>query len=97
MSAKRPAIKKEYVEILRPCMHFHGIQIKSLGIFKKFAHHLDAIEEIAGIHSCCISLEDIFVCPDIDWNDLLVDDMTAMESLLYNLILEISSTDMQSK
>lgn len=88
---KRPVIKKEYMEILRPCLHFHGIQFKSLEAFKSFAHHLDAIEETVGIHSVTISMEDIFVCPDINWT-LLTDDivpMSPMEKLLYGLISEL--------
>ena len=88
---KRPVIIKEYVEILRPCLHFHGIQFKSLEAFRKFAHHLDEIEETVGIHSVTISFEDIFVCPDINWT-FLTDDVVAMspmEKLLFGLLEEL--------
>jgi hypothetical protein len=88
---KRPVIIKEYMEVLRPCLHFHGIQFKSLKAFKSFARHLGAIEETVGIHSVTISMEDIFVCPDIDWKCLFneKDSATPMEQLLYGLIVEL--------
>jgi len=82
------ATEKEYMEILRPCIHLHGIQIKSIGAFKKLAFHVEEIEGTVGIHSTTISLEDIFVCPDIVWEDLVC--MTPMEKLLLSLITELS-------
>lgn len=88
MSRKRPEIEKEYMEILRPCLHFHGIQIKSIEAFGRFAAHVDAIEETVGIRACTISLEEIFVCPDIVWPD--IKEMTPMEKLLFKLIAQLS-------
>lgn len=85
-------MKKEYMKILRPCLHFHGIQIKSLDTFQAFARAVTAIEELTGIHETTISLEDIFVCPDINWT-LLTDDvipMTPMEKLLHELIMSMN-------
>jgi hypothetical protein len=84
MSRKRPEIGKEYMEILRPCLHFHGIQIKSEDTFRRFAMHLENIEVLVGIHSVTISLEDIFVCPEINFSG--IEAPTAMEKLLIGLI-----------
>jgi hypothetical protein len=86
MKVKNSAAVKEYMKILRPCFHFHGIQIKSEEVFRNFAYHLSEMEAIAGIHCCTISLEDIFVCPEIgiDNEDFVVN--TPMESLLVDLI-----------
>lgn len=95
METRKPEINIEHMEIVRPCLHFHGIQIKSLDVFRKFAHHLDAIEELVGIHSCTISLEDVFICPDINWT-FITDDivpMSPMEKLLYGLIKELNGVE----
>ena len=69
-------------------MHFHGIQIKSEAIFRRFAAAVDTIEEICGIHSSLTSLEDIFVCPDIDLD--AIPDQTPMEKLLIGMIKTLS-------
>lgn len=74
------------MEILRPCLHFHGIQIKSDECFRRFAKAVEEIEQIAGIHECVISLEDIFVCPDIGIDQDWFAPQTATEDLLMKLI-----------
>lgn len=84
--SRKPKIQKEYMRVLRPCLHFHGIQIKSDEAFRKFAKAVDAIEETVGIHSCTISLEDIFVCPDIGIDEPDFPTETPMEELLVGLI-----------
>lgn len=88
MSKKRPWRRKEYIEMLRPCMHFHGIQIKSLEAFRTFANAVDLIEGTVGIHSTRISLEEIFVCPDIVFDEIA--DQTPMEKLLIKLIEQMA-------
>jgi hypothetical protein len=77
-------MEKEYIEILRPCLHFQGIQIKSPEAFRTFAAAVDVIEGTAGIHSCRISMEEIFVCPDIVFGE--IESPTPMEKLLIELI-----------
>lgn len=88
MSKKRPEIKKEYMEVLRPCLHFHGIQIKSDVVFARFAACVSEIEQLVGIHSVTISMEDIFVCPDIDFEAMKdgLAKLSPMETLLIDLI-----------
>ena len=76
------------MKIIRPKFHFIGIQIKSLDIFKEFAYHLDYMEAIVGIHNCEIKLENIFVCPEIDWAEL--KNSTPMEKLLHKLIKRLN-------
>jgi hypothetical protein len=88
MSKKRPIIRKEYMEVLRPCLHFHGIQIKSAACFREFADAVSQIEQLVGIHEVTISMEDIFVCPDIDLDDLICP--SPMETLLIGLIKRLS-------
>jgi len=92
-----PEIKKERMKVLRSCIHFHGIQIKSDKIFRDFAFHLDEIESIVGIHNVVISLEDIFVCPDIgiDNDDFVIN--TPMERLLVGLIRQMSTEGRSKK
>lgn len=77
-------MEKEYIEILRPCLHFQGIQIKSLEAFRTFANAVDTIEGTVGIHSVRISMEEIFVCPDIVFEEIV--ELTPMEKLLIELI-----------
>lgn len=89
MSKKRPRIEKEYMTVLRPCIHFHGIQIKSAEAFRRFARAVAEIEEIAGIHSVTISMEDPFICP---WIGIGSDDFRAethMEKLLVKLVSQL--------
>ena len=87
MSRKKPALVKEYMTILRPCLHFHGIQIKSEEAFRRFAAAVDEIEAVVGIHACTVSLEDIFVCPDIGIdNETPFPVNTPMEDLLVRII-----------
>lgn len=87
MSKNRPKIKKEYMKVLRPCIHMHGIQIKSIDAFQELSHALQLIEQTAGIHEVTISFEDIFICPDIEWGNVEVH--TPMEKLVLNLMLEL--------
>ena len=86
MIEEKPEIVKERIEILRPCLHFHGIQIKSEKAFRRFAELVNEIEEVVGIHSCTISLEEIFFCPNIPLEKILHDQPTPTEKLLGGLI-----------
>lgn len=72
--------------VLRPCLHFHGIQIKSAEAFRRFAVSLAEIEEVVGIHSVTISLEDPFICPWIGIGSDKFHPETPMEELLVGLI-----------
>jgi hypothetical protein len=94
MGKKRPEIKKEYMEVLRPCLHFHGIQIKSEECFRKFAAAVYEIEALTGIHATTISLEDIFLCPDIDLDAFMYVEppMTSMERLLIGIIKQMDGS-----
>lgn len=87
----KPQITKEYMTILRPCLHFHGIQIKSDECFRRFAKAVQEIEEIAGICETTISMEDIFVCPDIGIDEDWFQAHTATEQLLMNLIRKLET------
>jgi hypothetical protein len=89
MSKKRPRIEKEYMTVLRPCLHFHGIQIKSEEAFRRFAKAVAEIEEVTGIHSVTISLEDPFICPWIEIEGDNFRPVTHMEKLLVKLISEL--------
>jgi len=86
MVTKRPKVIKEYVEVLRSCLHFHGIQIKSDEAFRRFAKAVAEIEEICGIHEVTISLEDSFICPWIGIDEDWFTPVTHMEKLLVDLI-----------
>lgn len=91
MSKKRPEIEKEYMTVLRPCLHFHGIQIKSEECFRKFAAAVSEIEQLVGIHEVTISMEDIFVCPDIEFEAMETDPyISPTETLLIRLIKKLS-------
>lgn len=83
---KRPRITKEYTTILRPCLHFHGIQIKSDEAFRRFAKAVAEIEEICGIHEVTVSMEDPFICPWIGIDEDWFEGHTHMEKLLVDLI-----------
>ena len=72
--------------VLRPCLHFHGIQIKSDEHFRRFAKAVEEIEQIAGIHSTTISLEELFVCPDINIDSPEFQINTPTEALLVRMI-----------
>lgn len=91
MTTKRPEIKKEMMTILRPCLHFHGIQIKSDECFRRFAKAVDEIEALTGICECTISLEDIFVCPEIGIDEDWFQPLTPMEDLLMKLIRRLKT------
>lgn len=82
-------VPQEYMKVLRPCLHFHGIQIKSDEAFRRFAKAVAEIEEVCGIHSTTISLEDPFVCPDIGIDEDWFQPVTSMEQLLTKLIREL--------
>lgn len=84
---KRAKVDKEYIRVLRPCLHFHGIQIKSEDCFRKFAAAVDEIEGLVGIHSSRVRMEEIFVCPDIDLDK--IPDQSPMEILLIGLIKQL--------
>lgn len=86
--SKRPEIRKEYMTILRPCFHFHGIQFKSPESIRYFAYYLDKMESLVGIMECTISFEDIFVCPDIGIGSTFTPE-TPMEELLVDLIKQL--------
>jgi|TARA_Y100000034_G_scaffold43202_1_gene52752 hypothetical protein len=60
-----------------------GLQIKSIGKFKKLAKSLDTIEKECGIKSVKITLEDCFICPDIDFS---FQGFTPMEEVLLEII-----------
>lgn len=86
MSKKRPKIRKEYMTVLRPCLHFHGIQIKSDEAFRRFAKAVSEIEEVCGIHQVTVSMEDPFICPWIGIDEDWFTPVTRMEKLLVDLI-----------
>ena len=86
---KKPEIRKQYMKVLRPCLHFHGIQIKSADCFRKFAAAVNEIETLVGIHSCNISMEEIFVCPDMRIEEL--ETSTPTELLLKNMICKMDT------
>jgi len=52
-----------------------GLQIKSKEKFKIIAKALDVIEKEAGIKQVKISVEDIWLCSDIDFSSIGTTDM----------------------
>jgi len=60
-----------------------NIQIKSIGKAKLLAAALDIIEKECGIHEVLISIDNSFICPDIDLREL---GETAMENCLLDII-----------
>lgn len=90
MGKKRPWVEREFIQVLRPCLHFHGIQIKSEEAFRRFARALTEIEEVVGIHEVTISLEDPFICPWIGLEAEGFVTSTPMEELLVKLVSELS-------
>lgn len=63
-----------------------GMQIKSLEKAQKLAAALDTIEIECGIRSVKITVEDCFLCTDIDMNQL---NRTPMERLLRGVFAEM--------
>ena len=63
-----------------------GLQIKSLEKFKKLAQSLDTIEKECGIKEVKITLDDYFICPDIDFS---FQGFTPMEEVLLEIIKDI--------
>lgn len=58
-------------------------QIKSLEIAKAVAGALDTVEKQAGIHSVYMEMDDCFICPDIDLDEL---NETPMERVLASVM-----------
>lgn len=54
-------------------------QIKSLEAAKAVAAAVDVIEKVAGIRSVYIEMDETFICPDIDLDEL---NETPMEKVL---------------
>ena len=71
------------MKIARPEIRLDGVQIKSLRIARKICKALDVIEEVGGIHSTRITVNRLFVCPDIDLTKL---NRTPMERLVSGLL-----------
>jgi hypothetical protein len=44
-----------------------GLQIKSIEKARKLARAVDIIEKELGIYEVLLTLEDCFICPEIDW------------------------------
>lgn len=64
-----------------------NLQIKSLKKAKLLAKSISVIEEECGIHQVRITIKDIWVCPDINLNEL---NKTPTEILLKDLLIKIS-------
>ncbi len=65
-----------------------GMQVKSLDKARKLAKALDIIEVECGIKSVRITVEDMFVCPGIDFSRF---GKTPMEKLLKELLVDKSN------
>ncbi len=71
------------MRIKRGKIILESLQIKSFDKARKLAQALTVIEEECGIHEVKIELEDIFICPWIDIDQL---NGTPMEELLRDII-----------
>lgn len=76
------------MKIKRPHLYFEGIQIKSEECFHLFAEAVDQIESRCGIHSCRITLKNIFFCPDIDRDNCR---NTPTERLLISIVEQLDT------
>lgn len=71
--------QQDILNLKRGEIKLSNLQIKSLEKAKKVAAALTIIEEEAGIHEVRITIDDCFICPWIDLNEL---NATPMERLL---------------
>jgi hypothetical protein len=69
-----------------PEIRLTGLQIKSDGKAKLLAKHLTQIEIECGIRSTLVTLDDCFICPDLDAEKL---NGTPMESVLKKCIEQV--------
>lgn len=69
-----------------PEIKLTGVQIKSLAKARKVARALDTLEVECGIGPTWITFENVFLCPDIDWNKL---DKTPMQRSMRKIVAGI--------
>ncbi len=72
----------------RSTIHISNCQIKSLEKLQALARGLDIIEKECGIHSVRITLEDMFICPDIDLT-IAANSKDPMEKLVGELCIQL--------
>lgn len=65
---------------------FSRCQFKSLETVQRFCAALSEIEEITGIRECNIALENVFICPWIDLEEL---NKTEMERLIRDVLKKL--------
>lgn len=74
------------MNIKRPEIKLVNIQIKSLEAAQRLAVAINEIEEQCGIHQTKLTLDNPFICPWIDLNQL---DKTPMEKCLRQVLTKI--------
>ena len=74
------------MQIKRPDIKLLNIQIKSLETAQRLAVAMTEIEEQCGIHETVLTLENPFICPWIDLDQL---NKTPMEKCLRKVLAKI--------